>query len=47
MRSSDREEIEADYAALHEVLSRIVTHRYDALTTPDPAGPTHAPVMEP
>ncbi|MGE2817342.1 HNH endonuclease signature motif containing protein [Mycobacterium heidelbergense] len=35
MRSSSREEIEADYAALREVISRIVAHRYDALTTPE------------
>ncbi|HEY1439686.1 MAG TPA: 13E12 repeat family protein, partial [Mycobacterium sp.] len=36
MRSgSDRAEIEADFAALHEVVSRIVAHTYDALTTPE------------
>jgi Domain of unknown function (DUF222) len=35
MCSSDRGEIEADFAALHEVLSRIVAHSYDALTTPE------------
>ncbi|OMC20377.1 HNH endonuclease signature motif containing protein [Mycobacterium sp. SP-6446] len=35
MHSSSREEIEADYAALREVMSRIVAHRYDALTTPE------------
>ncbi|HEY1439850.1 MAG TPA: HNH endonuclease signature motif containing protein [Mycobacterium sp.] len=35
MRSTDRAEIEADFAALHEVVSRIVAHAYDALTTPE------------
>jgi Domain of unknown function (DUF222) len=35
MRSSSREEVEADFAALHEVVSRIVAHTYDALTTPE------------
>src|SRR6201997_5243331 len=36
MRSgSDGAEIEADFAALHEVVSRIVAHTYDALTTPE------------
>jgi Domain of unknown function (DUF222) len=36
MRSgSDRAELEADFAALHEVVSRIVAHTYDALTTPE------------
>ena len=35
MSSSDSAEIEADYAALHEVVSRIVGHEYDALTTPE------------
>jgi hypothetical protein len=35
MRSSSREEIEAGFAALHEVVSRIVAHTYDALTTPE------------
>src|ERR1700746_878996 len=35
MCSSDREEIVADFAALHEVVSRIVAHTYDALTTPE------------
>ncbi|WP_156744926.1 DUF222 domain-containing protein, partial [Mycobacterium sp. 852014-52450_SCH5900713] len=35
MRSSDRDEIAADYAALHEVVSRINAHSYDALTTPE------------
>ena len=33
--SSDRAEIEADFAALHEVVLRIVAHTYDALTTPE------------
>ena len=33
--SSDRAEIEADFAALREVVSRIVAHTYDALTTPE------------
>jgi Domain of unknown function (DUF222) len=33
MRSSDRDEIETDFAALHEVMSRIVAHTCDALTT--------------
>jgi len=33
--SSDGAEIEADFAALHEVVSRIVGHTYDALTTPE------------
>jgi hypothetical protein len=33
--SSDRAEIEADFAALHEVVSRVVGHTYDALTTPE------------
>ncbi|MGZ4562337.1 MAG: HNH endonuclease signature motif containing protein, partial [Mycobacterium sp.] len=35
MRSSDREDIAADFAALGEVVSRIVGHSYDALTTPE------------
>jgi uncharacterized protein DUF222 len=35
MRSSDRAEIEADYAALHEIVSRIVGHTYDELMTPE------------
>ncbi|WP_142278530.1 DUF222 domain-containing protein, partial [Mycobacterium europaeum] len=35
MRSSDREDIAADYAALSEVVSRIAAHSYDALTTPE------------
>ncbi len=35
MRSSDREQIASDYAALHEVVSRIAEHSYDALTTPE------------
>src|ERR1700758_2104228 len=35
MSSSDRDEIETDFAALHEVMSRILAHTYDALTTPE------------
>ncbi|KKC01969.1 HNH endonuclease signature motif containing protein [Mycobacterium nebraskense] len=35
MRSSTREEIAADYAALREVVSRIGGHSYDGLTTPE------------
>ncbi|WP_156747081.1 DUF222 domain-containing protein, partial [Mycobacterium sp. E2733] len=35
MHSSDREGIAADYAALSEVVSRILGHSYDALTTPE------------
>lgn len=35
MRSSDPEEIAADYAALDEVVSRISGHCYDGLTTPE------------
>ncbi|ORB74284.1 HNH endonuclease signature motif containing protein [Mycobacterium scrofulaceum] len=35
MNSSDREAIAADYAALHQVVSRIAEHSYDALTTPE------------
>jgi hypothetical protein len=35
MRSDNREEIEADYAALDEAISRILGHSYDALTTPE------------
>jgi hypothetical protein len=35
MSSSSREEIEDDLAALHEVVSRVVAHSYDALTTPE------------
>ena len=35
MSSSDRSEIEAEYAALREVVSRIVGYTYDALTTPE------------
>ena len=35
MYSSTREGIAADFAALHEVVSRIVGHSYDALTTPE------------
>ncbi|WP_156744770.1 DUF222 domain-containing protein, partial [Mycobacterium sp. 852014-52450_SCH5900713] len=35
MRSSDRQDIAADYAALSEVVSRILGHSYEALTTPE------------
>ncbi|HKI43508.1 MAG: HNH endonuclease signature motif containing protein [Mycobacterium sp.] len=35
MRSSSPEDIAADFAALHEVVSRIVEHSYEALTTPE------------
>jgi hypothetical protein len=35
MRSISREEVEADFATLHKVVSRIVAHTYDALTTPE------------
>jgi len=35
MRSSSCEEVEGDFAALHEVVSRVVGHSYDALTTPE------------
>jgi hypothetical protein len=35
MRSSSREEIQEDFDALSAVVSRIVGHAYDALTTPD------------
>src|SRR5271167_402175 len=35
MRSSDCEDVEGDFAALHEVVSRVVGHSYDALTTPE------------
>ena len=35
MSSSTREQIAADFTALHEVVSRIVAHSYDALTTPE------------
>jgi uncharacterized protein DUF222 len=38
MCSSSREGIEADFASLHEVVSRIVGHRYDALTNPERLG---------
>lgn len=35
MRSSDREEIAADYVALTEVVSRFQGHSYEALTNPE------------
>ena len=35
MRSSSREEIVEDFDDLHEVVSRLLNHSYDALTTPD------------
>ncbi|OBJ60125.1 HNH endonuclease signature motif containing protein, partial [Mycobacterium sp. 1423905.2] len=35
MCSSDCEAIAADYAALHQVVSRIAEHSYDALSTPE------------
>jgi len=35
MRSGDREEIAADYAALREVVSRLLGHSYEALTNPE------------
>lgn len=35
MCSSIREDVEVDFAALHEVVSRVVGHSYDALTTPE------------
>jgi hypothetical protein len=35
MRSSDRGEIVEDFAALHEAVSRVIGHSYDALTTPE------------
>lgn len=35
MLSSDRAEIEADYAGLRAAVSRILEHSYDALTTPE------------
>ncbi len=35
MRSSTREQVQEDYDALHGAVSRIVGHRYDALTTPE------------
>src|ERR1700744_6305020 len=35
MRSSSREEIEEDFDDLHEVVSRLLNHSYDALTTPE------------
>ncbi|OBG29394.1 HNH endonuclease signature motif containing protein [Mycobacterium sp. 852002-51057_SCH5723018] len=38
MRSSSREEIQEDFDALRAVVSRIVGHSYDALTTPERLG---------
>jgi len=35
MSSSTREEVQADFDALHSAVSRIVGHCYDALTTPE------------
>ena len=35
MRSSSREEIEEDFDALSTVVSRIVVHAFDGLTTPE------------
>ncbi len=35
MLSSSRQEIEADFDALHTVVSRIVGHSFDVLTTPE------------
>jgi hypothetical protein len=35
MRSSTREEIVEDFDDLHEVVSRLLNHSYDALTTPE------------
>jgi hypothetical protein len=35
MRSSSREEIVEDFDDLHEVVSRLLNHSYDALTTPE------------
>ena len=35
MRSSGREEIVEDFDDLHEVVSRLLNHSYDALTTPE------------
>jgi len=35
MNSSDRDGIDADFVALHAVVSRILGHSFDALTTPD------------
>ena len=35
MGSSSRQEVAEDFAALHTVVSRIVGHEYDALTTPE------------
>src|SRR6516165_6883607 len=38
MRSSSREEIEEDFDALSTVVSRIVVHAFDGLTTPERLG---------
>ncbi|OBA57432.1 hypothetical protein A5647_23265 [Mycobacterium sp. 1100029.7] len=38
MRSTDREQITADYDALRAAVSRIQAHSYDALTTPERFG---------
>src|SRR5271163_459114 len=35
MRTDSREEVEEGFAALHEAVSRVVGHSYDALTTPE------------
>ena len=35
MRSTDREQVQEDFDALHSAVSRIVGHCYGALTTPD------------
>ncbi len=35
MLSSSREEIEEDFGALHTVVSRVVGHSFDVLTTPE------------
>ncbi|MGO9385231.1 MAG: DUF222 domain-containing protein, partial [Mycobacterium sp.] len=35
MGSSSREEIQQDFDALHTVVSRVLEHCYDALTTPE------------
>ena len=35
MSSSDREVVQGDFDALREVVSRILAHSYDALTSPE------------
>src|ERR1700722_1691607 len=35
MRSDSRKEVEEGFATLHEAVSRVVGHSYDALTTPE------------